>query len=75
MGVRGFWRVGVAIGVVAAAAGVSHAWTPLDVDADPLLRMPGSQPGQASLEGSNRCGNCHEDTTPSVTIVSDWQAR
>ena len=35
------------------------AWDPLPVADDPLVRMPGTQPEQLSLEGPNRCLNCH----------------
>lgn len=28
---------------------------------DPLVRMPGTQPGQVALEDPGRCLNCHED--------------
>lgn len=35
------------------------AWDPTPVADDPLVRMPGTQPGQVSLEGPNRCLNCH----------------
>ena len=41
---------------------------------DPLVRMPGSQPGQVTtLEGANRCLNCHADYDPAVEPGSNWQ--
>ena len=30
-----------------------QAWTPLPVADDPLVRMPGTQPDQTTLEGPN----------------------
>jgi len=47
---------GVVILVSVAAA---LAWTPLPVANDPLVRMPGTQPNQVSLEAPDRCINCH----------------
>ncbi|MGD8863846.1 MAG: multiheme c-type cytochrome, partial [Myxococcales bacterium] len=66
--------MGVVLAVI-AVAGVASAWEPLPVVDDPLLRMPGTQPGQATLEGQNRCANCHQDPDfggAGVSIVSDF---
>jgi hypothetical protein len=65
----------VAGGLLAALAlsvGV-HAWEHLPVTQDPLLRMPGTQPGQVSLEGPNRCTNCHEGYNPAVEPGFNWK--
>jgi hypothetical protein len=36
------------------------AWTPLAVTDDPLVRMPGTQPGQVvDLESDKQCLSCH----------------
>ncbi|HEY5790152.1 MAG TPA: hypothetical protein VIX81_05975, partial [Gammaproteobacteria bacterium] len=36
------------------------AWDPVPVRDDPLVRLPGTQPGDGvSLESPNRCLNCH----------------
>ena len=38
----------------------AHAWTPLAVEDDPLVRMPGTQPGQVvDLESDKQCLSCH----------------
>jgi hypothetical protein len=49
------------------------AWTPLPVSDDPLVRMPGTQPGQVSLEGPGRCLNCHAGYNPAVEPGHNWQ--
>ena len=37
-----------------------QAWTPKPVDEDPLVRMPGTQPGQViDLESDKQCLSCH----------------
>jgi len=42
-------------------------WSPLPVIQDPLMRMPGTQQNQGTtLEGSNRCLNCHGDYNSQV---------
>ncbi len=56
-------RVTVAGGVSATlvlAAGAAAAWTPMPVDEDPLVRMPGSQPADGLvLESQATCLGCH----------------
>jgi hypothetical protein len=53
---------------------VAHAWTPVPVSDDPLVRMPGTQPGQGvSLEGPGRCLNCHAGYNPQVEPGFNWQ--
>ncbi len=38
----------------------AHAWTPKPVADDPLVRMPGTQPGQVvDLESDKQCLSCH----------------
>ena len=49
------------------------AWEPLPVGDDPLVRMPGTQPGQVSLEGPSRCTNCHEGYNPAVEPGFNWK--
>lgn len=50
------------------------AWTPQPVDEDSLVRMPGTQPGQADLSGSDQCFNCHADyDAPEVEPWFNWQ--
>ena len=38
------------------------AWTPKPVSTDPLVRMPGTQPGILTLEDPATCMNCHAST-------------
>ena len=47
--------------LVLAFGGVfaANAWAPLAVVDDPLVRMPGTQPEQVTLEAPTRCLNCH----------------
>lgn len=49
------------------------AWTALSVKDDPLIRMPGTQPGQASLESPGRCLNCHAGYNSSVEPGFNWK--
>lgn len=37
------------------------------------VQMPGTQPGEASLESVTRCDNCHQADSPVVTIAHDWR--
>jgi hypothetical protein len=62
--------------VLAGSVGVALAWQPLAVKADPLVRMPGTQPppeGSVSLESPNRCLNCHAGYNPSVEPGFNWK--
>ena len=50
------------------------AWTPLTVQDDPLVRMPGTQPEQnVILEAPNRCLNCHEGYNQAVEPGFNWK--
>ena len=49
------------------------AWTPVPVSDDPLVRMPGTQPGQVSLQAPTRCLNCHAGYDPAVEPGFNWQ--
>jgi len=40
---------------------------------DPLVRMPGTQPGQVTLEGPRRCLNCHSGFDPVSEPGTPWQ--
>jgi hypothetical protein len=63
----------VLVGVILlASASAVYAWTPLPVDKDPLVRMPGTQPGQVSLESANRCLNCHSGYNSAVEPGFNW---
>jgi hypothetical protein len=64
----------LALVVMLTGAIVVYAqWTPLPVVDDPLVRMPGTQPGQASLEAPGRCLNCHADYNPEVEPGFNWK--
>ena len=39
----------------------AFAWTPLAVSEDPLVRMPGTQPGVVTLADPGQCFSCHAD--------------
>jgi hypothetical protein len=59
----------VLVGVASAAA-----WTPLPVKDDPLLFMPGSQPGDTqSMDQAGRCENCHSGYNAAVEPGSNWR--
>jgi len=51
----------------------THAWDPLAVSDDPLVRMPGTQPADGvTLESPNRCFNCHEGYNSAVEPGFNW---
>ncbi|MBN1401336.1 MAG: fibronectin type III domain-containing protein [Anaerolineae bacterium] len=58
--------------ILAAVVGV-YAWSALPVVDDPLVRMPGTQPGQVSLEAPNRCLNCHAGYNQAVEPGFNWK--
>ena len=50
-----------------------HAWTPVPVADDPLVRMPGAQPADGVvLESPNRCLNCHAGYNRAVEPGFNW---
>jgi hypothetical protein len=56
-----------------ASVYVVLAWTPKAVADDPLVRMPGTQPGQVALEAPNRCLNCHGGYNSEVEPGYNWK--
>jgi hypothetical protein len=48
------------------------AWALAVVD-DPLVRMPGTQPGQVALQAPTRCLNCHAGYDSAVEPGFNWQ--
>jgi len=50
-----------------------YAWNPLPVADDPLVRIPGTQPNQVTLEAPDRCMNCHDNYDPNVDIGFHWK--
>jgi len=51
---------------------VTQAWTAVPVVDDPLVRMPGTQPGQVLLEGPTNCLNCHAGYNTAVEPGFNW---
>jgi hypothetical protein len=49
-----------------------NAWESKPVEDDPLVRMPGTQPGQVVLEAPGRCLNCHAGYNPAVEPGFNW---
>ncbi|MGD8397219.1 MAG: multiheme c-type cytochrome [Anaerolineae bacterium] len=52
---------------------VAYAWAPVPVEDDPLVRMPGTQPGQVALESPGRCLNCHAGYNTEVEPGFNWK--
>lgn len=50
-----------------------YAWSAVPVALDPLVRMPGTQPGQVALESPNRCLNCHAGFNSEVEPGFNWR--
>ena len=73
--VRGGARLGGALVLaVAAAPAIAWAWTPLPVEDDPLVRMPGTQPAQGVvLEDPLTCTNCHANFDPNIEAGFGWR--
>ena len=51
----------------------AFAWTPTPVADDYLVRMPGTQPGDLSLDDSGQCSNCHENYDETVEPTHNWR--
>jgi hypothetical protein len=50
------------------------AWTPLAVESDPLVRMPGTQPGgSGNLETPKNCTSCHAGYNTQVEPGHNWK--
>jgi hypothetical protein len=63
----------VAITVMILFTAIASAWTPVAVVDDPLVRMPGTQPGQVSLEATDKCLFCHEGWQPDGKPGFNWK--
>lgn len=62
--------------IISLMAVIVHAWTPLVVKDDHHVRMPGSQPPSEesfTVEGPNRCLNCHADYDSAVEPGFNWK--
>ena len=68
-----FARWFLATGIVCIAAAAALGWTPLAVVDDPLVRMPGTQPNQVTLEAPDRCLNCHANYNTQVEPGFNWR--
>jgi hypothetical protein len=62
----------LSISFVVCLVALGYAWTPVAVVDDPLVRMPGTQPGQTALEAPGRCLNCHSGYDPAVEPGYNW---
>jgi hypothetical protein len=65
--------VGIALVCLIAGLLTATAWDPLDVKSDPLVRMPGTQPDQITLEAPGRCLNCHAGYNTAVEPGFNWK--
>ena len=52
---------------------VQPSWTPLPIIQDPLVRMPGTQPGHVQLSDPTECVFCHGGYDPQVEPIHTWQ--
>ena len=62
----------LALALATVGAYSVSAWSPILVQDDPLVRMPGTQPDQVLLEGPGRCLNCHEGYDSQVEPGFNW---
>jgi len=63
----------VSLAIFFALAATGYAWTPMVVEDDPVVRMPGSQPAQnINLEPPSFCINCHYNYAPGLDPGSTW---
>lgn len=63
---------GVALLVCFVISSSVQAWTPVAVRTDPLVRMPGTQPGTIVFEPPNYC-ECHKEYDLAVEPQKNWQ--
>ena len=52
------------------AGGLTASWMALTVPTE--VQLPGTQPGEASLESATRCDNCHGGYDPAVEPAHGW---
>jgi hypothetical protein len=65
-------RILLALGCILGLAAVVYAWNTVPVVDDPLVRMPGTQPGQVALQAPTRCINCHAGYNEAVEPGFNW---
>lgn len=63
----------LALGFLCLGADQAFSWVPKAVVDDPLVRMPGTQPNQITLEGPGRCLNCHADYNHGIEPGFNWK--
>jgi hypothetical protein len=66
-------KISIIISVIFLLSAGVYAWAPLAVVDDPLVRMPGTQPGQVTLENPTRCLNCHAGYNTAVEPGFNWK--
>lgn len=72
--IRAVIAAAVLCGVIHGTVSTAQAWTPLPVKQDPLVFMPGSQPGNVqNFENAGRCENCHSGYNAAVEPGSNWR--
>jgi hypothetical protein len=64
---------GLVVGGFAMIVLLASAWTPKPVALDPLVRMPGTQPGALTLEAPGNCMTCHSGYDSAVEPGFNWQ--
>ncbi len=65
--------LGISLALSLLTTTVAFAWTPLAVEDDPLVRMPGTQPADGvTLEAPKRCLNCHQGYDPANDPGTLW---
>lgn len=65
------WLLGLS---VVSASGAAIAWTPLAVNLDPLVRMPGNQENDGIVvESSANCMGCHSGYDSTMEPGFNWQ--
>jgi hypothetical protein len=67
--------LGLLCGLAVLLSGTAAvAWSPLAVDQDPLIRMPGTQHDDGVvLGGSGNCLSCHDDTPNNIELGFGWR--
>jgi hypothetical protein len=63
----------LALLITSASVYALYSWQAIPVKDDPLVRMPGTQPGQVNLESPDRCLNCHANYKSEVEPGFNWQ--
>jgi hypothetical protein len=73
LNMKRFFTLLFTLSMVFGFTGMVYAWTPKAVVDDPLVRMPGTQPGQTALQAPTRCLNCHGGYDTAVEPGFNWK--